>query len=48
MNKFPSSIRQKIILEYILSFTVVIAGAVFTYINLNIIENRVVPFKKFD
>jgi signal transduction histidine kinase len=42
MNKFPSSIHQKIILGYVLSFAVIVAGAVFTYINLNIIENRII------
>lgn len=41
MVKFPSSIRQKIILGYVLSFTVIITGAVFTYVNLEIIEDRI-------
>jgi len=42
MPKFPSSIRQKIILGYVLSITVIIVGAIFTYSNLRIIENKII------
>ncbi len=42
MAKFPSSIRQKVILGYVLSLTVIIAGTVFTYVNLGVIEEKVV------
>jgi len=42
MPKFPSSIRQKIILGYVLSITVIIVGAMFTYTNLRIIENKII------
>lgn len=41
MIKFPPSIRQKIILGYVLSITVIIAGAIFTYVNLRMTEDRV-------
>ncbi len=42
MARFPSSIRQKMILGYVLSFTVIIAGAVLTYINLRVVEEKVI------
>lgn len=41
MLKFPSSIRQKILIGYVLSITVILTGAIFTYINLRIIEDRI-------
>jgi signal transduction histidine kinase len=45
MPKFPSSIRQKIILGYILSFSVIIIGGIFTYSDLRIIKNKIVLSK---
>lgn len=42
MPKFPSSIRQKIILGYVLSIAVIIVGAMFTYTNLRVVENKII------
>lgn len=41
MVRFLYSIRRKIILGYILSITVIIAGAIFSYSNIRMIENKI-------
>jgi len=39
--KFPFSISKKITLGYILSITIIIGGAIFSYSNIRMIENKI-------